>query len=80
MKIYPISEKEALKKKYIALKDNWYDEGTEVEFIGALIETYDFDGTYSPSGLFRGIKDGKIDEEMCGFDEFDIIGVLDDKA
>ena len=67
-------------KKYIAKNDTWYDEGTEAEFIGALIEAYDFDGTYSPSGLFRGIKDGKIDEEMCCFDEFEVIEIPDDKT
>ena len=51
-------------KKYIAKEDSWYDTGTECE---CLVECNDF------SGLFKGLKDGHMDEEMCLLDEFKII-------
>ncbi len=52
-----------MKIKYIAKKDTWFDEGSEAEL---LVEI--------PSGgLFKGIKNGKEDEELCDIEEFDII-------
>ena len=55
--------------KYIAKKDEWFDEGTEA----TLIDDYRL-STSAPfdSGLFLGIHNGKPDEEVCSFDEFDI--------
>ncbi len=50
-------------KKYIS-KGEWFDKGTEAE----LLVPIDDD-----AGLFRGIKDGRIDEEQCMLDEFEII-------
>jgi len=51
--------------KYIS-DGTWYDKGTECEL---LFKITDFvDGTWS--GLFRGIRNGGIDEEVCLSDEF----------
>ncbi len=50
--------------KYIAKKDAWFDEGTEVKL---LCEPF-FMGV-----LAEGFRNGKIDEELCGMDEFEII-------
>lgn len=44
----------------------WFDKGTEVE----LIDDYRKDGP--ELGLFRGLRNGKLDEEICPFDEFAI--------
>lgn len=52
------------KIKYIAKKDTWFDEGTEAELICEC-------GPYQ--AVFKGFKDGKLDEELCSFEEFDII-------
>lgn len=58
-----------LPTKYVS-KGEWFDAGTEVE----LIDDYRLDaGRPMPCGLFRGLRNGTIDEEMCGFDEFEII-------
>ncbi len=48
--------------KYIALPDTWFDVGTEAELLFEVIP--------EATGLFRGIRDGKEDEEVCGYDEF----------
>jgi len=60
-------------KRFIS-KGEWFDEGTEAK----LIVQYLFkDGPNKNStedcGIFEGIRNGKLDEEGCGFDEFDII-------
>lgn len=47
--------------KYISKADEWFDEGTEAELL--FITTED-------AGLFRGIRNGSIDEEMCLLEEF----------
>ncbi len=52
-------------KHYFAKKDSWFDEGSEAKLIAIIYKT--------TSGLFRGIKNGEEDEEICTFDEFDII-------
>ena len=58
--------------KYISRGD-WFDEDTEVELL------VDFgipeNQAYAPgqAGLFRGLRNGRIDEEVCGFDEFNTI-------
>ena len=49
--------------KYIS-KGEWFDKGTEAK----LISKY-----RSGWGLFEGIRDGKEDEEICTFDEFDMV-------
>lgn len=49
---------------YIALPDTWFDAGTVAE----LIDDYRGDGF--DFGLFRGIRDGQLDEEVCLFSEF----------
>lgn len=50
--------------RYIARPGTWFDEGTEVE----LIDDYREDGL--DAGLFRGEHLGKLDEEICSFNEF----------
>ena len=50
--------------KYVAKPETWFDAGTVVELID----------DYRPDincGLFRGYRNGKLDEEVCPFDEFD---------
>ena len=50
-------------KIYVSKQNEWYDEHTiAVEITPISME----------SGLFVGIKDGKIDQEICSYDEFDI--------
>lgn len=51
--------------KYISNGD-WFDKDTIVE----LIDDY---RPSMPCGLFYGLKDGKLDEEVCNFNEFTII-------
>lgn len=61
--------------KYVAKPDEWFDEGTEVKLIDdyrADSSMY-FGGPSMNAGLFEGLKDGKVDQEVCSFDEFDII-------
>lgn len=52
--------------KYIAKPDTWYDEGTEAQLIDDYRPQID-------SGLFCGYKNGKLDEEICSFDEFEVV-------
>lgn len=54
--------------KYIAKKDTWFDEGTECKLL------VDCSPGVDGSGVYEGFKDGKLDEELCGHDEFEIIG------
>ena len=51
-------------KRYFS-KGDWFDEGQEVEQLAHLGEW--------DAGLFRGLKNGTIDEEVCPYDEFIII-------
>lgn len=65
------------KFKYFAKKDTWYDEGTEA-FLLCLYN----EGTLNDpkhGGLWKGTKNGKPDEEGCGFDEFKIVKVKMDR-
>jgi hypothetical protein len=50
-------------KKYIS-KGEWFEKGTEAKLLVPIEDD---------AGLFRGIKDGSIDEEQCMLDEFEII-------
>lgn len=54
------------KKIYRAKPNTWFDEGTEVK----LVDDY---RPKLPCGLFCGLQDGKLDEEICSFNEFKII-------
>ena len=56
--------------KYIAKKDTWFDERTEVK----LIDDYREEDPKWNFGLFEGMRGGKIDEETCPFDEFYLVG------
>jgi hypothetical protein len=66
--------------KFIAKKDNegnlpWFDEGTEC----MLIDDYrKAEKSPWPCGLFSGLRNGKYDEEICTFDEFEEIESKDD--
>lgn len=46
----------------------WFDKGTEAHFI-CISNEFD-DGT--KAGIFRGLREGKWDEEACLFEEFRI--------
>ncbi len=55
--------------KYVAKPDTWFDTGMKVKLID----------DYRPVvniGLFRGYHHGKLDEELCSFDEFEEGGYL----
>ena len=49
--------------KYIPKPDTWFDGSVEVD----LVDDYRPDIN---SGLFCGLHNGKLDEEVCSFDEF----------
>jgi hypothetical protein len=55
--------------KYIAKPNTWFDEGTEIE----LVDDYGKDKRCPMPGvgLFCGLKNGHLDEEVCTFDEFE---------
>ena len=57
--------------RYIAKKDTWFDEGTEVKLIFDYrkVKRHPDDDDW---GLFSGIRDGRPDEEVCSLDEFDV--------
>ena len=57
--------------KYIS-DGTWFDKGTEAELLGALAEFPDGD----KSGLFKGLRNGEWDEELCLFSEFEIKEVV----
>lgn len=69
-------------KKYTALPDTWYDEGTEAKVIAGPYDSYIPDGIDKDNcppdmningwALFEGIRNGKLDEETCCLDEFEI--------
>lgn len=59
---------------YIAKPDGWFDTGTEVK----LIDDYRNNDSmfYHKSlnaGLFEGFRNGLLDQEVCDFDEFEVI-------
>jgi len=63
---------------YKAKPDTWFDAGTTVE----LIDDYRDSKPGKPfgkCGLFRGYKDGKLDEEICPFDEFEIVEEIENE-
>lgn len=49
-------------KKYIS-KGDWFDEGTEAFPCYEITDDMD-------NAVFKGIKDGKEDEELCHISEF----------
>ncbi len=49
--------------KYIS-KGEWFDKGTEAKPLGKLS---------NEMGMFLGKRNGKLDEEWCRLDEFEII-------
>ena len=55
--------------RYIS-RGEWFDKGTEA----ILLDDYRTWGSGELQvGLFRGVKDGKPDEEVCTFDEFETV-------
>lgn len=54
--------------KFIAKKDTWFDEGTEAKLL-----TDCGGGFFNGNGIFEGIRNGKVDEELCGYEEFKIV-------
>ncbi len=61
--------------RFIAKPDTWFDEGSEVK----LVDDYRNPSgvtRFNPldeSGLFEGFRLGRIDQEICLFEEFDIL-------
>ena len=49
---------------YVVKKDTWFDAGTRAKLIADCRPQIN-------SGVFEGIKDGKLDEELCEFEEFE---------
>jgi hypothetical protein len=47
---------------YVNDEESWFDMGTVVELVNDLPEW--------EAGIFRGYRNGLIDEEMCPYDEF----------
>lgn len=52
---------------YKVKPNTWFDEGTIAELLD------DYRPALENSGLFCGYVNGKLKEEICGFDEFEII-------
>lgn len=53
---------------YTALPDTWFDAGTHVLLLD------DYRPTWN-TGLFRGLHNGKPDEEICLFEELEVTEV-----
>lgn len=61
-------------KRYRAKPNTWFDEGTEVEILDVLSSIWDdLDGVYIMTVCAVGLKNGKLDEEICMMDEFEEI-------
>jgi hypothetical protein len=59
---------------YKAKQNTWFDENTVVELIDDYRDwtSSSYPGLTGPScGLFSGYRNGKYDEEVCSFYEFD---------
>lgn len=66
---------ELVNLRFISKKDEWFDENTEVKLI-CLTGTGRLNSPNGPrwaSGLFKGHRNGGLDEEVCCFSEFDIV-------
>lgn len=59
--------------RYIAKPDTWFDAGTDVTLID------DFSDHGWMIGLFGGLRHGRRDEEVCRFEEFEVIDDADDR-
>lgn len=68
------------KFKYVS-KGEWFPAGAECE----LVDDYRQSDPPMDCGLFRGPdprpgKESRVDEEVCGFDEFDVTEVSGSKG
>lgn len=52
-------------QKFITKENCWFDKGT----LAILIDDY---RPFITSGLFSGFHEGRLDEEICSFDEFEL--------
>ena len=61
--------------KYIAKPNTWFDEGTEAFPVTEFWDGFDDWEMKYPlrAAIFRGIRNGKWDEESCGEYEFEIV-------
>ncbi len=71
-------EKLAEEYRYTMFKvrpDTWFDEGTYARPVTEFWECFKDRELTQPTmaAIFRGIKDGKPDEESCPIEEFDIL-------
>lgn len=65
--------------RFIAKPDEWFDAGTEVRLIDDYRDSDEM--IYNRSlnaGLFEGFRNGLLDQEVCCFDEFDIVGDVEE--
>jgi hypothetical protein len=49
--------------RYVAREGSWFDAGTEALLICEVVP--------GQSALFRGVRHGRPDDEVCGLDEFE---------
>lgn len=58
--------------KYIS-KGEWFDAGTEAVLLDDYRKREYMGGSIWNAGLFEGYRNGHPDQEICTFDEFEII-------
>ena len=59
------------KAKFIS-DGTWFDLNTEATIIGSLSPTWDKEDNLVGLALFKGIRQGKPDKEVCSLSEFDV--------
>ncbi len=58
-----------MSERYVS-KGEWFDAGTSAE----LVEDCSVAQCPTPMGIFRGLRNGVTDEELCTYDEFIVVG------
>jgi len=59
--------------KYITKPNEWFDEGTEAVPVTGFWDCYNENGELVGAAVFRGIRKGEVDEEVCCEDEFEMV-------
>ena len=65
--------------KFRVLPNTWFDEGTIATLLDDYTNSEPICGKHNRIcglGLFEGYKDGKLDEEVCSFCEFEPVNTL----
>lgn len=65
-------------KIFIAKPNTWFDEGTEAKLLQHIQDPCDGDFKCPGFGLFKGFVEGELDEEICNYDEFEIVDTTPD--